>query len=219
MKPSRTRLDHLIVAARSLDEGADFVESGLGVRVPPGGRHEMMGTHNRVMALGDGVYLEIIAVNPAMTPPARPRWFGLDDPSVIRGLTDSPRLLTWAVNTNGLEALLASSQVVIGGILEARRDDLRWKVALPDDGRLVAGGFFPLCIQWQMEFHPASRMPDLGCRLKSLTLYYPYPEWLQGMLAAIGADTEVVVEGVCDPAAARLVARIATPGGEVELSA
>ena len=218
MNRPRARLDHVVVAARSLDEGADFVETRLGVRVPPGGRHEMMGTHNRVMALGDGVYLEIIAVNPEMTPPTRPRWFGLDDPSVIRGLADSPRLLTWAVNTESLDTLLASSQIVVGEVLEARRGDLRWMVALPDDGRLFAGGFFPLCIQWQMEFHPASRMPDLGCRLMSLSLYHPYPRWLQGLLAAIGADTAVVIEGVSDPAEARLVARISTPGGEAELS-
>ena len=218
MNTPRTRLDHVVVAARSLDEGADFVESRLGVRVPPGGRHEMMGTHNRVMALGDGVYLEIIAVNPAMTPPAQPRWFGLDDPSVIRSLADAPRLLTWAVNTESLETLLASSRIAVGEILEAWRDDLRWMVALPDDGRLFAGGFFPLCIQWQMEFHPASRMPDLGCRFMSLILYHPYPGWLQGLLAAIGADTAVVIKGVSDSAEARLVARISTPGGEVELS-
>ena len=219
MNRPRTRLDHVIVAARSLDEGADFVESRLGVRAPPGGRHEMMGTHNRVMALGDSVYLEIIAVNPAMTPPARPRWFGLDDPSVILGLADSPRLLTWAVNTESLEALLASSRIAVGEIREARRDDLRWKVALPDDGRLGAGGFFPLCIQWQMGFHPASRMPDLGCRLQSLTLYHPYPDWLRGLLEAIGADTAVGIKEVGDPAMARLVARVKTPDGEVELSA
>lgn len=215
----RTRLDHIIVAARSLDEGADWVESRLGVRTPPGGRHEMMGTHNRVMALGDSVYLEIIAVDPGMAPPARPRWFGLDDPSVIRSLADSPRLLTWAVNTDDLEVLTASSRTDVGEILEARRDDLRWKVALPDDGRLGAGGFFPLCIQWQMDFHPASCMPDPGCRLHSLTLYHPYPEWLRGLLEAIGADTTVCIEEVDDPAAARLVARIETPDSMIELSA
>ncbi len=214
----RSRLDHLVVAAHSLDAGAEFVRSVLGVSVPDGGRHEMMGTHNKVMALGDSVYLEIIAVNPDMTPPARPRWFGLDDPSVIRSLTDAPRLLTWAVNTDDLEALVTASHIGVGEVTAAARDDLRWQVALTDDGRLGAGGFFPLCIQWQMDFHPASRMPDLGCRLGELTLYHPYPDWLAQVLQSIGARDVVSIKGVDDPADARIVAAIETPGGSAVLS-
>ena len=211
-----TRLDHLVVAARSLDEGARWVESRLGVRVPPGGRHEMMGTHNRVMALGDSVYLEIIAIDPDRKRPSGPRWFGLDDPAVARSLVDSPRLLTWAVNTKDLESLLHASGISVGKVLEARRDDLRWKVALTDDGRLSAGGFFPLCIQWQLDFHPASRMPDLGYRLESLILFHPCPGWLQGLLSSIGVGAGVIIKGVREASEARLVARIVTPAGPVD---
>ncbi len=217
--PLITQLDHLVVAAHALDEGAQWVESQLGVRVPPGGQHEGMGTHNRVMALGDGVYLEIIAIDPTMPPPSSPRWFGLDDPMVARHLADSPRLLTWAVNTNDLDALVPLSRIPVGKVHAARRDDLRWKVALVDDGRLGAGGCFPLCIQWQLTFHPASRMPDLGCRLESLTLFHPYPEWLHRRLADIGAETRVVIKGVKDPSEARLSARIVTPTGPVDFPA
>ncbi len=213
-----TRLDHLVVAAASLDEGAEYVRSHLGVTVPEGGRHEMMGTHNRVMSLGGDNYLEIIAVSPEMTPPTRPRWFGLDDPSVIRTLAGAPRLLTWAVNTTDLAAMVSASNIAVGEIISAERDDLRWKVALPDDGRLGAGGFFPLCIQWQMDFHPAGRMADLGCRLRGLCLYHPYPDWLRGVLDSIGAADAVSIVGVDDTADARLVATIETPGGMVELA-
>lgn len=212
------RLDHLVVAAPDLDAGADFVRATLGVDVPPGGRHEMMGTHNRVMALGEAVYLEIIAVNPEMTPPARPRWFGLDDPAVRRSLDQGPKLLTWAINTDDLETLVSASPIGVGEVTAASRDDLRWKVALTDDGRLGAAGFFPLCIQWQMDFHPASRMPDLGCRLRELVLYHPYPAWLRGVLDGVGAGSAVTVRAVGDPSESRLAARIDTPSGEVELS-
>ncbi len=212
------RLDHIVVAACSLEEGAEWVESQLGIRVPPGGSHEAMATHNRVMALGPEVYLEIIAMHPGMAPPASPRWFGLDDPSVLHRLRESPQLLTWAVQTDDLTSLVRSSRITIGKIHQARRDQLRWKVALTDDGRLNAGGMFPLCIQWQMDVHPASRMPDLGCRLQSLTLFHPYPEWLRGLLNAIGVAEAAQIIEVNDPAASRLMACITTPQGLIELS-
>ena len=212
-----TRLDHLVVAATSLDEGAEYVRELLGIEVPPGGRHDMMGTHNRVMSLGGETYLEIIAVDPGIAPPGRPRWFGLDDPSVITSLGDSPRLLTWAVNTGDLDLLIRRSALNVGEIVSASRDDLRWQVALPDDGRLGAAGFFPLCIQWQTAFHPATRMPDLGCRLHGLTLYHAYPKWLEEILERIGARDAVTIEDAATPGEARLCARIETPGGEVVL--
>lgn len=43
------------------------------------------GTHNRCLGMEDGIYLEVIAVDPEAPPPSRPRWFGLDDPSMQVG--------------------------------------------------------------------------------------------------------------------------------------
>ena len=56
------RLDHLAVVAETLDEGVDWVETSLGLPMAGGGEHAAMGTHNRLLSLGD-VYLEVIAVN------------------------------------------------------------------------------------------------------------------------------------------------------------
>jgi hypothetical protein len=50
------RLDHLVVAARSLDEGAQYVADTLGVTPADGGRHPGMGTHNRLLGLWGGIY-------------------------------------------------------------------------------------------------------------------------------------------------------------------
>ena len=44
-------LDHLVVAARDLDEGTAFVQNLLGVPLEPGGKHAAMGTHNRLLNL------------------------------------------------------------------------------------------------------------------------------------------------------------------------
>jgi hypothetical protein len=38
-------LDHLTVAALTLDEGVEHVRPSLGVVMPPGGAHPLMGTH------------------------------------------------------------------------------------------------------------------------------------------------------------------------------
>lgn len=213
-----SKLDHIIVAAANLAEGADYVESILGVEVPDGGEHLMMGTHNKVMTLGNDVYLEIIAIDPRMLGPTHPRWFGLDDPAVAASLKHSPRLLTWAINTTDVEALCAQSEITVGVVQEASRDDLRWKVALTDDGRLSAAGFFPLCIQWLVDFHPSKRMQDLGCRLESIDIYHPYPEWLRSALESIGSQQLVNVLSADDGEMPRIDANISTPNGLAVLS-
>lgn len=60
----RLILDHITVVARSLDEGVAHVCDALGIKMPSGGAHPAMGTHNRLMALGPGFFLEVIAVDP-----------------------------------------------------------------------------------------------------------------------------------------------------------
>jgi len=204
-------LDHIVVAALDLEQGADYVERQLGVRVLDGGQHRTLGTHNKVMSLGQGCYLEIIAVDPDLPAPPMPRWFGLDDPAIIASLRESPRLITWAVNTTDLDTLLAASTLNIGVPTALERGDLRWKVALSDDGRLSAGGFLPLCIQWQTDCHPSTKMADLGCRLKKLVVSHPYPNWMEQVLASIGAGELVSLEQSGRTGALR--ATIETPFG------
>ena len=70
--------DHLVLAARDLDRGGAWLEDRLGVALTAGGRHSRMGTHNRLLSLGENFYLELIAIDPQAPPPDRPRWFGLD---------------------------------------------------------------------------------------------------------------------------------------------
>ena len=55
------RIDHVIVAATDLDAAATRLEDEHGLRACGGGRHEGLGTHNRIVPLGGG-YLEILAV-------------------------------------------------------------------------------------------------------------------------------------------------------------
>ena len=55
------RIDHVIYAAADLDAAAARIERELGLAAQGGGRHEGLGTHNRIVPLGGG-YLELLAV-------------------------------------------------------------------------------------------------------------------------------------------------------------
>lgn len=55
------RIDHVIYATRDLESAAGRIERELGLASLPGGRHEGLGTHNRIVPLGGG-YLELLAV-------------------------------------------------------------------------------------------------------------------------------------------------------------
>ena len=210
------RLDHLVVAARDLDAGADYLRQTLGVDIPRGGRHQTMATHNCVMSLGGDTYLELIAIDPDGERPPHPRWFALDSAALRASIAERPRLITWVINTPDLAALAASTEFDIGLPTELSRDDLHWAFALPDDGRLLAHGLLPYCIQWHSS-HPAARMADPGCRLQQLTLHHNRPEWLHQRLEQMDAATLVQIENIDADATPRLSAIIDSPNGVVTL--
>jgi hypothetical protein len=54
-------IDHLVIAVRSPDAAAEVLERDLGLACTGGGRHEAMGTWNRLAFVGD-TYLELIGV-------------------------------------------------------------------------------------------------------------------------------------------------------------
>ncbi|HEX3097045.1 MAG TPA: VOC family protein [Usitatibacter sp.] len=156
-------LDHLVVAARTLDEGAAWVSSVTGVAMVPGGKHPLMGTHNRLLGLGGRRYLEVIAIDPHAPPPARPRWFGLDEPAMRERLARGPALIHWVERTDDLEGALAGYPETVE-ILDATRGDFAWRITVPRDGRLPGGGTLPTLIQWTGP-HPGDRLPRSGCEL------------------------------------------------------
>jgi Glyoxalase-like domain len=197
-------LDHLVVAAMDLEAGADFVEGVLGVRPEGGGKHAFMGTHNRLLRLGDA-YLEVIAVDLDAPRPPRARWFGLDD------FDGAPRLIHWVARTTNIDEMVSRSLEPLGVVTNASRGDLRWRITVPDDGHLPGEGIVPTLIQWD-GVHPVSRMPDRGCRLVKLEATHPEPERIQQTLESIDAPL-MVTRGE----APRLRATISSPRGVVVL--
>lgn len=197
-------LDHIVVAAGALADGVSAVESALGVGLAAGGEHALMGTHNRLLSLGPGAYLEVIAVNPAAPPPGRPRWFDLDR------FEGPPRLTSWVARCADLGAELALSPPGVGVAHDLRRGDFRWRMGIPGDGRLPFDGAFPGLIEWQGGLHPADRLPDMGCRLARLTLRHPEAAALRAALGGRITDNRLAIE--TGPATA-LEAQIETPHG------
>jgi hypothetical protein len=182
-------LDHLAIAAARLGEGIDFVEETLGVRMPLGGKHPFMNTHNAVMRLGEGLYLEVIAIDPEAGPASRPRWFGLDDAKLQSRLSsEGPCLAAWIARTDDLTATLHAGDGTLGDALAMSRGSMTWQIGVRPDGLLPMGGLLPTVIQWPSGEHPTQRMPDMNVRFCGLTLRAPKPDTLRSTLLRIGAE-------------------------------
>jgi hypothetical protein len=218
MKPdvitSRASLDHLTVAALTIEQGVAHVQRALGVAVPFGGAHPLMGTHNHLMRLGDGIFLEIIAPDPAVTP-QRTRWFSLDDPLMRASLKSAPRLIHWVARVPDLALALREIEADLGEAVPLTRDAHSWLISVPRNGSMPFEGAFPTLIEWPAGPHPSTRMADLGCRLEQLSIVHPEGDRLSMALAPVMADDRVVVE---TGTAIQLRATIRTPNGQCQLA-
>jgi hypothetical protein len=198
----RLALDHIAISAATLESGTNWVEAALGVPLAGGGKHPHMGTHNRLLSLGD-LYLEVIAIDPAAPKPAQPRWFDLDR------FLGPPRLSNWICRTDDLDAALAAAPPGAGTATDLQRGDYRWRFAVPATGRLPFDDCFPALIQWQGDLHPAKSLRDHGIRLTRLEITHPDAAALQVALSGLD-DPRISLSPGPYPA---LRATFATPNG------
>jgi hypothetical protein len=205
-------IDHLVVAAQTLAQGCDYVESGLRVRPQPGGKHLLMGTHNALLRLGEKLYLEVMAIDPEAPAPLRPRWFDLDEPRMRASLTDGPRLVHYVARTDAIDELAAESPEDLGTVLTIARGELRWRMTVPADGHLPGRGLVPTLIQWPDARHPADALPEHGLSLVALAGEHPEPAPVRAAIARLGLGETVKVTYGQSP---RLAAMVRTPRGIV----
>lgn len=198
--------DHLAVSAATLEAGVAHVEDALGVALASGGKHAHMSTHNRLLGLGD-LYLEVIAADPDAPAPGWPRWFDLDN------FAGPPRITNWVARCDDLVAEVAASPAGIGIPTALERGDLRWQMAVPEDGKLPFGGAFPALIRWQGA-HPVDRLPDTGLRLTRLEIAHPEAKALAQALEGRFMDPRVVILQGDRPS---MQASFSTPAGERRL--
>lgn len=181
------------MAARTLEEGAKWLQARTGLATVAGGRHALMGTHNRLAPLDAGRYLEIIAIDPQAPPPGRPRWFALDSPGMRARLESGPALVHWVARTRNIDAARAAAPDLVGEVLDLERGEYRWRIGVPPDGSLPGGGAFPSLIEWKGGRHPAAALPATQCRLERLTLRAPEAGALLVRLRSLGlAEAEPV---------------------------
>jgi hypothetical protein len=211
-------LDHLVLAARTLDEGVAWCERTLGIVPSAGGRHALMGTHNRVFSIASDAfpraYFEIIAIDPGAPAPGRARWFDLDDAALQRRLARGPQLVHWVARCGDIEAALAALArcgVDGGRAVAASRatpaGELRWRIAVPDDGGRRLHGALPLLIEWGA-MHPTDGLAPSAVTLQTLALAANDPEPLR----ALGLDRHLTAAG------APITATLETPRGRVTLA-
>jgi hypothetical protein len=60
-------------------QGIAHIQEHMGITMPAGGKHTDMATHNGMVRVGCGVFLEQLAVDPDAPAPPRPRWLAMDD--------------------------------------------------------------------------------------------------------------------------------------------
>lgn len=228
--PLKVELDHLVVAAATLEAGVAHVAAALGLSpaaFSPVGKHALLGTHNRLLGLGPSCYLEVIAVDPEAPPPARRRWFGLDDPAMCARLAAQPALVTWVARLRpplDLGAAAAAHPALVPPLVAMSRGEFRWRIAVPDDGSLpgcrggvAGGGIIPTLLQWDVPCTPAQALPPTpGVSLRCLRGHHPQAARVRDALAALGADGLISIEKA--PGEPGLVADFDTPTGVRMLS-
>jgi hypothetical protein len=205
------QLDHLTVVAPDLAEGVAHVRGCLDLDVPFGQRHLYMGTHNHLLQLGDGVYLEIVARDPAAAPQAHRRWFGLDDQRRVRADWDAGRRLRgWVARTDRIDTVLRGREGMLGRKVALPQDAPTFDFAIPDGGSLPLDGILPSIIDRRGRPRSMATIADLGARLTSFTLAHPEPAAIEAIYRGLAIMRAPMVAPGARP---RYSAQIETPTG------
>jgi len=201
------RPDHFQLSIADLDQGIAIVRDLTGVEPAFGGAHPGNGTRNALLSLGDGSYLEILALDPAQPEVKTPRteW--------IRSLT-SPAIRTYAMRTTAIDRKQAAAQEIpgiSGKLLPGSRktpdgSTLEWANLTLES---PFGQQMPFFIDWKNSPHPSLNTPA-GCHLLGFEVLHPDAQSLRDIYRKL----EIAVTVNAAPKAG-FIAHIATPKGTV----
>lgn len=230
----KTQIDHLVVVAKTLEQGVQWCEATLGITPGAGVEHAQQGTHNRLFKIATPAnplaYLEIIAINPTAKRPANAstqRWFDMDDAALQAAVAIAPRLVHFVAHTDDIQA--ARNALKAQGIdrgpavhdkRHSRRGVLQWQMTVREDGERLFDGALPSLIQWgkpdaaePLRLHPRNSLPRSGVTLQSMTITHPTASKLQSAFEAIGLTGIPLETGpTC------ITVTLNTPKGIVELN-
>jgi hypothetical protein len=229
----KTQIDHLVVAAHTLEQGVQWCEATLGITPEAGGEHSQFGTHNKLFKIATPAhplaYFEIIAINPGAKGPANPnakRWFDLDNPELRAAVAQEPRLIHFVAGTDemlpariALKGLGIDRGPAMPASRHSRKGVLHWQITVREDGYRLFEGCLPTLIQWgkpddaePLRLHPRNSLPRSRVSLDSIAVSHPSAAKLQAAYAAIGLEGVAITEGP-----ANLSATLKTPKGLVTL--
>lgn len=201
-------LDHLVLAAQSLEEGARYIEQRLGVRPRVGGHHPGVGTHNLLLALGGGSYLEIIAPDPNQAEPQKPRPFGIDGEYQRERISVRPRLVHYILRCSTISESVKNAGYPLNPPIQMSRGKLSWDLALSnfDD----PGGVQPMpsLIDWGKHEPPGFNLPASGVLLQ--TLHVSAPPGETKCLVRVSTDPRLKLSPHRSP---MLAAELQSPNG------
>lgn len=149
-------LDHVMYVVADLEAAARRIRFEHGLDSYPGGAHAGLGTHNRIIPLGAGQYVELMAVADEQTALANPV-----GRRIVEWLREGEGLRVWCLATDDIASV-------------AERLDMTavpWTRVLPDGGELrwqllgveqsMADPSLPFFIQWdEGAVHPSSPSVD-----------------------------------------------------------
>lgn len=201
-------LDHLVLATDSLEAGCAYVSERFGADPEPGGQHLGWGTHNSLLQLGGGTYLEIIAPDPSQPGPERPRPFGLDLPAMRERIAIRPRLVHYLLRTDNIAGARAQLGLDAGQIVEMSRGSLHWKISSRQMTGHADDLLLPSFLDWGDQAPPAERLPARGVTM--IALHLRGPAAYCDRLAPLRADRRIRIS---EHASAMLAAEFQTPRG------
>lgn len=207
---SFSTIDHLVYATPDLEKSSVELANLFGCALQPGGSHTGLGTANYLMSLGGSHYLEVIGPDPDQSTPKGPRPFGIDT-------LEAPGLVTFAIAAPAIERQCKDAVTDgydPGPVMDMSRKTpkgelLAWR--LTPGGRDTCGGAVPFLIDWGRTRSPSQTLPE-ACALVGFEVFHPEAQKVTGKLAALGLSL-VAVDGP-----KKLVARLETPNGTIELS-
>jgi catechol 2,3-dioxygenase-like lactoylglutathione lyase family enzyme len=202
----KSQIDHIVVVARSLEQGVAWCEATLGITPETGGDHPQFGTHNRLFKIATPgfplTYFEIIAIK-----------------NIAAQATNTPAIGQNQAGRNALKALGIDRGPAVEASRHTRKGRLEWKITVRDDGQRLFNGALPSLIQWgktnaaePLRLHPRNTLPRSGVSLQSVTVTSPTPDKLQAAYDAIGLAGVTVSAGE-----ANVIVTLKTPKGLVEL--
>ena len=210
-KPGQNKklVDHFMWAAVDLDTATAEFEKLTGVRPEFGGRHQGFGTHNALVSLGNGTYMEVLALDPEQS---------ADNP-IVREIREmnSPEILAYHLQRSDLEntvQVLQGLGIPYTGPLDLGRkrpdgSELNWRLLFPESP--VFKHALPIFIDWMDAPHPSKSAPG-GCILTHFEVGHARDDELREIYQALGVTVKVVKS---EQAYVRAI--LDSPKGEVSL--